>query len=121
MEGQIDKKIGCCFTPTVTDKFIAKDFQWLSRVPQGALERLERYAGKLARTVLRGLGGGNASRLLGGVVETSLPLPDSKCAMQEALRDLEKAFKHFFRRCRLKKQGKWKGSAGYPQFKTKKK
>src|SRR5215470_13605485 len=45
----------------------------------------------------------------------------SKCAIQEALRDLEKAFKNFFRRCHLKKQGKWKESAGYPQFKTKKK
>ena len=28
---------------------------------------------------------------------------------------------HFFRRCALKKQGKWKGKLGYPQFKTKKK
>ena len=28
---------------------------------------------------------------------------------------------HFFRRCALKKQGKWKGKLGYPRFKTKKK
>jgi putative transposase len=31
------------------------------------------------------------------------------------------AFAQFFRRCALKKQGKWKGTLGYPQFKTKKK
>lgn len=28
----------------------------------------------------------------------------SKCAMQEALRDLDKAYQHFFRRVKLKKQ-----------------
>ena len=31
------------------------------------------------------------------------------------------AFQQFFRRCALKKQGKWKGTLGYPQFKTRKK
>src|SRR5215472_4238579 len=45
----------------------------------------------------------------------------SKCAPQEALRNLDAAFTHFFRRCALKKQGKWQGKLGYPQFKTKKK
>src|SRR5215469_3896510 len=45
----------------------------------------------------------------------------SKCAPQEALWNLDAAFAHFFRRCALKKQGKWKGKLGYPQFKTKKK
>ena len=45
----------------------------------------------------------------------------SKCAPQEALWNLDAAFQHFFRRCALKKQGKWKGKLGYPQFKTKKK
>ncbi len=45
----------------------------------------------------------------------------SKCAPQEALRDLEKAFKNFFRKCKLKKQGKWKGKCGYPRLKSKKK
>ncbi|GHO49721.1 hypothetical protein KSX_78840 [Ktedonospora formicarum] len=39
----------------------------------------------------------------------------SKCAFQEALRDLDAAFKHFFRKCRLKKGGAWKGSCGYPR------
>ncbi len=45
----------------------------------------------------------------------------SKCAPQEALRDLDVAFKHFFRRVQLKKEGKWKGKLGYPKFKSKKK
>src|SRR6266704_1485803 len=45
----------------------------------------------------------------------------SKCAPQEALRDLDSAFKHFFRKVELKKQGKWKGKCGYPKFKSKKK
>jgi transposase len=45
----------------------------------------------------------------------------SKAAPQEALRDLDRAFKHFFRRCRLKKEGKWRGKLGYPKFKIKRK
>jgi putative transposase len=45
----------------------------------------------------------------------------SKCAFQEALRDLDEAFTHFFRKVALKKQGKWKGKCGYPKFKSKKK
>src|SRR6266567_8471963 len=45
----------------------------------------------------------------------------SKCAMQEALRDLDNAFQHFFRKVERKKQGKWKGKCGYPKFKSKKK
>jgi transposase len=45
----------------------------------------------------------------------------SKCAPQEALWNVDAAFAHFFRRCALKKQGKWKGKLGYPQYKTKKK
>ncbi|GHO49771.1 hypothetical protein KSX_79340 [Ktedonospora formicarum] len=45
----------------------------------------------------------------------------SKCAFQEGLRDLDAAFKHFFRKCRLKKAGTWKGSCGYPRFKSRKK
>src|SRR5215471_3478167 len=45
----------------------------------------------------------------------------SKCAPQEALRDLDDALKHFFRKVALKKQGKHKGSCGYPKFKSKKK
>ena len=44
----------------------------------------------------------------------------SKCAPQEALRNLDTAFAHFFRRCQLKQQGKLRGQVGYPQRKTKK-
>lgn len=44
----------------------------------------------------------------------------SKCAPQEALRNLDSAFSHFFRRCQLKKEGKLRGKVGYPQFKSKK-
>src|SRR6266702_1295044 len=45
----------------------------------------------------------------------------SKCTPQETLRDLDDAFKHFFRKVALKKQGKHKGKCGYPKFKSKKK
>src|SRR5260370_21867320 len=45
----------------------------------------------------------------------------SKCAPQEALRDLDTAYKNFFRRVELKKQGKWKGKPGFPTFKKKSK
>lgn len=45
----------------------------------------------------------------------------SKCAMQEALRDLDRAYRHFFRKLRLRKEGKFRGKAGYPKFKKKSK
>ncbi len=44
----------------------------------------------------------------------------SKCAPQEALRNLDTAFAHFFRRAKLKQQGQWQGRIGYPQPKTRK-
>jgi putative transposase len=44
----------------------------------------------------------------------------SKCAPQEALRTLDRAFAHFFRRCTLKRAGTLRGKLGYPQPKTKK-
>src|SRR5216684_8037380 len=44
---------------------------WHHRVPHGAFARLERHAGKLARAVLRGLGGSNPARLP-GIGETCL-------------------------------------------------
>src|SRR6516162_10386921 len=44
----------------------------------------------------------------------------SKCAPQEALRNLDSAFSHFFRRCQLKQHGRLRGKIGYPQRKTKK-
>src|SRR2546423_8049423 len=45
----------------------------------------------------------------------------SKCAPQESLIDLDHAFKHFFRKVHLKKQGRWRGKCGYPKFKSRKK
>jgi putative transposase len=45
----------------------------------------------------------------------------SKCAPQEALLDLDKAYKYFFRHVELKKQGKWKGKLGFPKFKKRSK
>jgi putative transposase len=44
----------------------------------------------------------------------------SKCAPQEALRNLDTAFAHFFRRATLKKAGKLRGKLGYPKRKTRK-
>src|SRR5215831_1653402 len=44
----------------------------------------------------------------------------SKCAPQEALRNLDSAFSHFFRRWKLKPEGKLKGQLGSPKFKSKK-
>lgn len=60
-------------------------------------------------------------RELNALKQTDLPwmYEVSKCAPQEALRDLDDAFKHFFRKCKLKKEGKWKGKCGYPKFKSK--
>ncbi len=45
----------------------------------------------------------------------------SKCAFQEGLRDADDGFKHFFRKCQLKKQGRHKGKCGYPKYKSRKK
>jgi len=44
----------------------------------------------------------------------------SKCAPQEALRNLDAAFAHYFRRCQQKHAGQWQGKVGYPAFKSKK-
>ncbi|MGH9424866.1 MAG: RNA-guided endonuclease InsQ/TnpB family protein, partial [Terriglobia bacterium] len=43
----------------------------------------------------------------------------SKCAPQEALRDLDQAFAHFFRRVKEKRQGR-KIKVGFPRLKSKK-
>src|SRR5215472_9784298 len=45
----------------------------------------------------------------------------SKCAPQEALRNLDWAFDRFFARVRGKKAGKHKGKLGYPKRKSRKK
>lgn len=61
-------------------------------------------------------------RELNVLKQTELPwmYEVSKCAPQEALRNLDYAFAHFFRRVSLKQQGKFKGHVGYPRQKTKK-
>src|SRR5712664_1801304 len=61
-------------------------------------------------------------RELNALKQTDVPwmYEVSKCAPQEALRNLDNAFAHFFRRCTLKRQGKLKGKLGYPQRKSKK-
>ena len=60
-------------------------------------------------------------RELNAIKKTELPwlYQVSKCAPQEALRDLDKAFGHFFRRAQEKKAGK-KVKVGFPRFKSKK-
>jgi putative transposase len=62
-------------------------------------------------------------RLLNQLKQTDFPWMycSSKCAPQEALRNLDKAFANFFRKCKLRKQGKFKGKCGFPKFKSKKK
>src|SRR5438045_8631398 len=45
----------------------------------------------------------------------------SKCAPQEALRHVDKAYDKFFRKVKLKKQGKYKGKLGFPKFKSRNK
>jgi putative transposase len=44
----------------------------------------------------------------------------SKCAPQEALRNLDRAFEDFFRRVRLKQAGLHRGRTGFPKFKSRK-
>jgi len=61
-------------------------------------------------------------RELNALKQTQVPwmYEVSKCAPQEALRNLDTAFVHFFRRCQLKQQGKLRGKVGYPVCKTRK-
>jgi len=61
-------------------------------------------------------------RELNALKQTSLPwmYAVSKCAPQEALRNLDTAFTHFFRRVKLKKAGKLRGKLGYPKRKSRK-
>lgn len=61
-------------------------------------------------------------RELNALKQTELPwmYEVSKCAPQEALRNLDQAFAHFFRRVKEKKKGK-KVKVGFPRFKSKKK
>ncbi len=61
-------------------------------------------------------------RELNTLKHTSVPwmYEVSKCAPQEALRNLDTAFAHFFRRAKGKQQGTLRGKLGYPRCKTKK-
>jgi putative transposase len=61
-------------------------------------------------------------RELNALKQTSVPwmYEVSKCAPQEALRNLDNAFAHFFRRVKIKQAGKLHGKLGYPQRKTRK-
>ena len=86
-------------------------YNWGLRIKQ------ERYtASKRSPTAIE------LHRELNALKKTDVPwmYEVSKCAPQEALWNLDAAFTNFFRRCALKKQGKWKGKLGYPRFKTKK-
>ncbi|HUY76019.1 MAG TPA: RNA-guided endonuclease TnpB family protein [Ktedonobacterales bacterium] len=62
-------------------------------------------------------------RELNALKQTALPwmYAVSKCAPQEALRNLDRAFAHYFRRCQQKQTGQWHGKVGYPHPKSKKK
>jgi putative transposase len=61
-------------------------------------------------------------RELNALKQTDLPwmYEVSTCAPQEALRNLDNAFAHFFRRAKLKQAGKLRGRLGYPRRKTRK-
>jgi putative transposase len=61
-------------------------------------------------------------RDLNALKQTAVPwmYEVSTCAPQAALRNLDSAFAHFYRRCQLKKHGKLRGKVGYPQRKTRK-
>jgi putative transposase len=61
-------------------------------------------------------------RELNALKQTELPwmYEVSKCAPQEALRNLDRAFDGFFRRVKRQKAGQYRGRLGYPRFKSKK-
>jgi putative transposase len=83
----------------------------------GLARRQEAYKG--ARTSPSAI---DLHRQLNALKKTTVPwmFDVSKCAPQEALRNLDSAFAHFFRRCKLKRAGKLHGKVGYPNLKTKK-
>ena len=94
-----------------------------------------RHAGSSALGIQLGLGSQDGSLSKGEKVPTAIDLHRelnvlkkgelswmyevSKCAPQEALRNLDQAYAHFFRRVKEKKAGK-KIQAGFPKFKSKK-
>src|SRR5690242_21884563 len=58
-------------------------------------------------------------RELNALKQTAVPwmYEVSKCAPQEALRNLDAAFTAFFRRVALQRAGAFRGRLGYPKFK----
>jgi len=62
-------------------------------------------------------------RELNALKKTDIPwmYEVSKCAPQEALRNLDQAFDNFFRRAKLRLSGKNQAKSGYPKRKSKKK
>jgi hypothetical protein len=60
---QTQQRTGYSFTPTATNNYTARVYTWRNRVPQKALERLERLDAKVSRAVLRGRDGGNTTLL----------------------------------------------------------
>jgi putative transposase len=87
-------------------------YNWGLRVKQGRYQAVKKSPNAI-----------ELHRELNALKKTEIPwmYEVSKCAPQEALWNLDAAFTNFYRRCALKKQGKWKGKLGYPRLKTKKK
>ncbi len=83
----------------------------------GLARRQEEY--KATRKSLNAI---DLHRELNALKKTDLPwmYQVSKCAPQEALRNLDSAFAHFFRRWKLKQAGQYKGKLGFPKPKSKK-
>src|SRR5437879_1068772 len=75
------------------------------------------------RTTGRSISAMELHRELNALKQTDFPwlYEVAQAAPQEALRDLDKAMSNFFRRVRLRKEGKWRGPLGYPCPKSKKK
>jgi len=83
----------------------------------GLARKIEAYkAGRKTPTAI------DLHRKLNALKKTDFPwmYEVSKCAPQEALRNLDKAFANFFHRVALKKAGMFTGKVGFPKFKSKK-
>jgi len=81
----------------------------------GLARKIEAYqAGQKTPTAI------DLHRELNALKKTDFPwmYEVSKCAPQESLRNLDKAFLNFFRRVKLKKAGKFTGKVGFPKFKS---
>jgi hypothetical protein len=63
MEARIRSRTACSCIRPATNRFTAKVWTWVSRVPRGAFERLELHEWKHSRAVLRGGGDGDVTSL----------------------------------------------------------